>query len=499
MKVLFAASEVFPLVKTGGLADVAGALPAALGHAGVDVRLLMPGYPEAMDKVEGKRPVGSLGDPLGVGEEARLVSARIPGSGVPVWLIDCPALYGRAGNPYLDATGHDWPDNAQRFGLLSWAAAHLATDGSPVKWRPQLIHGNDWQTGLTPALLRGWNVAAPPTVFTIHNIAYQGLFPKDLVPKLGLAWDDFVMDGFEYWDQLSFLKAGLAFSDALTTVSPRYAKEIQTPSFGCGMEGLLAHRADVLSGILNGVDYAVWSPVADPHIPHPYDPAKGLEGKALNKRALQAKLGLKQDARAPLMVVVSRLADQKGMDLVLGALPAILKAGAQLAVVGTGDRTLEDGFKAASANNPSQVAVHIGYSEELAHVLMAAGDMLLLPSRFEPCGLTQFYAFRYGTVPVAHATGGLADTVVDTSYDGLMTGTANGFVFEHANVGAFQWAIERALAMFATKEQWRKVQMAGIYQDFSWDKSAARYVELYRSLIAPADKAKPASKRRAAS
>ncbi|CAA7623166.1 glycogen synthase GlgA [Magnetospirillum sp. UT-4] len=487
MRVLFASSEVFPLVKTGGLADVSGALPAALAESGIDVRVLMPGYPEAMERTEAKRHVGSFGDPLAVGGEAKLVSGKLPGSGVPVWLLDCPALYDRPGGPYQATAGHDHPDNHLRFGLLSWAAAQLAVDGSPVKWRPQLLHGNDWQTGLAPAYLHAWSPAErPATVFTIHNIAYQGQFPPDAVPRLGLPAAMYQMDGLEYYDHLSFLKAGLFYSDRLTTVSPRYAREIQSAPHGCGIEGLLTERAADLVGIVNGADYSVWDPAADSHLVRPYRAADVAEGKAANKAALQAELGLAKDPDAPLMVVVSRLNDLKGMDMVLAVLPVLLREGAQLAVVGTGDRVMEDAFRSAAATHPDRISASIAYSETLAHRLMAGGDMLLMPSRFEPCGLTQFYAFRYGTVPVAHATGGLADTVVDASYDSLMTGTATGFSFEHANAGAFQWALERALGVYRNREQWRRIQATCLAQNFSWERSAARYVELYRSLVAPA-------------
>lgn len=485
MRVLFASSEVFPLIKTGGLADVSGALPAALAAAGVDMRVLLPGYPAAMDAAEGKRQVASLGDPLELGAETRLVSGRIPGSGVPVWLLDCPVLYERPGGPYQDAAGRDHPDNVLRFGLLSLAAARLSTADSPLKWRPQVLHANDWQTGLAPAYLDAWGVADQPgTLFTIHNMAYQGQFPAELVARLGLLPRQFRVDGFEYYDTLSFLKAGLFYSDRLTTVSRRYAKEIQAAPFGCGLEGLLATRCGDLTGILNGADYSVWDPAADALIPHPFAVADVVAGKAANKAALQAELGLDVDPDTPLFVIVSRLNPYKGMDMVLGVLPAVLRMGAQLAVVGAGDRALEEAFLAAAAHSPGQVAVRVGYSEALAHRMMAAGDMLLIPSRFEPCGLTQFYAFRYGTVPVAHAAGGLADTVMDTTYDSMMTGTATGFVFEHANVGALQWCIERALATFGRKEDWRRVQAACLAQDFGWDRSAARYVELYHGLAA---------------
>jgi starch synthase len=482
MRVLFTSSEVFPLIKTGGLADVSGALPAALAESGVDVRILLPAYPEAIKAAGAKKVAGPLGDPFHLGAEAQLLSGKLPDSGVPVWLVDCPALYERVGGPYQDPQGRDWPDNALRFALLSWTAAHLCTDGSPVKWRPQVLHANDWQAGLAPAYLHAWNVAQrPATVFTIHNIAYQGQFPPVMVGRLGFPPEMYVMEGLEYYNSLSFLKAGLFYSDRITTVSPRYAKEIQTPAFGCGMDGLLSHRAADLSGILNGADYQVWNPAGDPHLAHPCKPGDAA-GKARNKAALQAELGLAADPDAPLMVIVSRLNEHKGMDLVLAALPNILRLGAQVAVVGTGDKALEDGFRAAANAHPTQVAARIGYSEPLAHRMMAGGDMLLMPSRFEPCGLTQFYAFRYGTVPVAHATGGLADTLVDSGYDTLMTGKANGFVFEHCNVGAFQWAVERAVGLFAKRDQWARIVKAGVAQDFSWGRSAALYRDLYKSV-----------------
>lgn len=482
MRVLFASSEVYPLIKTGGLADVSGALPAALAENGVDVRILMPAYPQAVAASGAKKAAGRLGDPFGIGAEAQLLSGRMPDSGVPVWLVDCPSLFDRDGGPYQDSQGRDWPDNALRFALLSWAAARLCTDESPLKWRPQVLHANDWQTGLAAAYLHAWDtVPRPATVFTIHNIAYQGRFGPEMVGRLGFPAEMYAMDGLEYYNTLSFLKAGLFYSDRITTVSPRYAREVQSPAFGCGMDGLLAHRAADLTGILNGADYQVWSPDGDPHLAHPYKPGDA-EGKARNKAALQEELGLAVDPDAPLMVIVSRLNDHKGMDLVLAALPSILGLGAQVAVVGTGDRSLEDGFCAAAQAHPAQVAARIGYSEPLAHRLIAGGDVLLMPSRFEPCGLTQFYAFRYGTVPVAHAVGGLADSLVDTGYDTLMTGQANGFVFEHSNVGAFQWAVERAVGLYAKKDQWARIVKAGVAQDFGWSRSALLYKGLYKSL-----------------
>ncbi len=484
MRVLFASSEVFPLIKTGGLADVSGALPAALAAAGTDIRLLMPGYPVAMDGVTGKRRVADLGDSLGVGSPASLVSGKMPGTNLPVWLIDCPALYDRPGGPYQDASGADHADNHMRFGLLSRVAAQLSCEDSPLKWRAQVLHANDWQTGLAAAYLHHWGPRERAgTVFSIHNIAYQGLFPKKVVAPLGFDWSLFGMDGFEFWDQLSFLKSGLVFSDKIATVSRRYAKEIQAAPFGCGMEGVLAHRHADLCGILNGADYAVWNTATDPCLAQRFATADMVAGKAANKAALQSELGLVLDPEAPLLIIVSRLNDLKGMDLVPAVLPAILRLGGQLAVLGTGDAALEASFRAAALQSPGQVAARIGYSEELAHRLMAGGDMLVMPSRFEPCGLTQLYAFRYGTVPVAHAVGGLADTVVDAGYDSLLNGTATGFLFEHTNPGAFQWSLERAIDLFRRKEDWRRLQGAAAAGDFGWDRSAECYQDLYQSVL----------------
>jgi starch synthase len=483
MRVLFTASEVYPLVKTGGLADVAGALPEALARAGIDVRVLLPGYPEALDKAEDKQVIGSLGDPLAIGAEVRLIAARMPGSGLPLRLVDCPALYDRKGGPYQDADGSDYPDNALRFGVLSWVAAQLSLGCESGGWTPEVLHANDWQTGLAAAYLDHWQVEARPgTAFTIHNIAYQGRFSSDTVTRVGLDWSMYHMGGLEFWGSMSFLKAGLQYSDRITTVSRRYASEIQTAPFGCGFEGLLKHRAADLVGILNGADYAVWNPADDAHLDVRFGPHDFEAGKAANKKALQERLGLEVKADKPLLVIVSRLTDQKSADVVLSALPSILRQGAQLAVLGTGDHGLEDAFRAAARSNPRQVAVEIGYSEGTAHRLMAAGDMLLLPSRFEPCGLTQFYAFRYGTVPVAHFVGGLADTIVDTTYDALLSGTATGFVFDHANAGALQWTLERAIALYRRRDDWRRVQVAGFAQDFGWHRSAERYIDLYRTL-----------------
>lgn len=479
MRLLFVSSEAYPMVKTGGLADVAGALPMALADLGVEARLLLPAYPSARRALTDIAELAVLGDPFGVGE-ARLLEGRVADSPVPVWLVDCPALYERDGGPYQDAAAADWPDNDLRFGLLGWAAARLGHPSSPLPWRPNVLHANDWQAGLAPAFLHAWGGARPATLLTIHNMAYQGLFPAATLPRLGLPWSMYTIDGLEYWGRMSFLKAGIFYSDGLTTVSPTYAREIQTEEYGCGLDSLLRARSQDLAGILNGVDYGVWDPFRDPHLAHRH--ASGdLDAKAANKGALQGELGLPRDAAAPLMIVVSRLNAHKGSDLVLAQLPFLIGNGAQLAVLGTGDRELEDGFRAAARLHPTQVAVNIGYSEALAHRMQAGADMLLMPSRTEPCGLTQFYAFRYGTVPVVHRTGGLADSVVDVTHESI-AGSATGFTFDRPTTGAFQWALERALAIFGRPEQWRRIRAAGVGQDFSWRRSAQRYLDLYRNL-----------------
>ncbi|HXP95256.1 MAG TPA: glycogen synthase GlgA [Telmatospirillum sp.] len=480
MKLLFASSEIFPLAKTGGLADVAGALPVALHRAKIDLRLLMPAYRGIAEQADAKQ-IANLGDPFGLGDTI-LLEGRLPDSHLPLWLVDNPSLFDRDGGPYQDGQGTDWPDNDMRFGLLGWTAARLCQANSPLAWKPDILHTHDWQTGLASAYLKAWGEPRPGLVFTIHNMAYQGLFPPALVPRLGLPWSFYTMDGFEYWSQLSYLKAGLVFADKLTTVSPTYAREIQTSAYGFGMQGLLSYRAHDLHGILNGADYAIWDPSNDRELHQTYGIDDRGSGKAANKAALQRELGLPQIPDAPLLVVISRLSDQKGMDLLLSAMPAVIAQGGQLALLGSGQRGVEDAFLALTEACPTHVAMHIGYSEALAHRLQAGGDIVLMPSRFEPCGLTQLYAMRYGTLPVVHRTGGLADTVVDATYDAMLAGTATGFVFEQPTASAFQWSIERAIGLYRNPDQWARLQATAMRQDFGWDRSAAEYLELYRSL-----------------
>lgn len=477
MRILFVASEAYPLIKTGGLADVAGALPAALAALGDDVRILLPAYPEALDKVEVKGRAIKLGDPLGVGA-ARLVPARMPDSDVKVWLLDCPPLYRRLGGPYLGPEGYDWPDNHLRFALLARVAAMISVGGAMMGWLPDVVHANDWQTGLVPVYLDQWGGPATPSVFTVHNIQYQGVFGQNVLPAIGLQHEHFSMHGVEFHGMVSYLKAGLVYSKRLTTVSPTYARETQETVLGKGFQGLLALRSDDFSGILNGADYGVWNPASDGAIAKRYS-ASRLGGKAENKAALQVEMGLKAEAGMPLLGMVSRFADQKGADLVFEALPRILEMGCQMVLVGSGDPVLEaQAHKVANAH-PGQVATFVGYDEDLAHRVLAGADMFLVPSRFEPCGLTQLYALRYGTLPVVRRTGGLADTVIDAGE----AGGGTGFLFEQPEAWDLIHALERAVALFHRPKEWRTVQKRAMEQDFSWERSAEAYRALYGELV----------------
>ncbi len=481
MRVLFVTPEAYPLIKTGGLADVSGALPSALADLQCDIRLLLPAYRPVFSCVENLHVIASLGTPFGVGE-VQILEGTVPSYSHPVWLVDCPSLFNRMGDPYHDEYGNGWHDNGMRFAVLSWAAARLSVETSPLSWRPDILHLNDWQAALAPAYLHAWGQGHARTITSIHNMAYQGNFPSDIMLSIGLPDHMYQPEGLEFYHHVSFMKAGLYYSNWLTTVSPTYAHEIQTPQFGYGMEGLLTHRSPTLSGILNGADYNIWNPASDPHIPFPYTSDR-LDLKARNKEALQRELGLPQKPDAPLFIIISRLIHQKGADLVLTAMPTLLEMGVQLAVLGTGDRGLEDAFHRLSEHHRDQVAVIIGYSEELAHRMQAGGDVLLMPSRYEPCGLTQIYALRYGTVPLVSRTGGLVDTVVDTSYDTLQHGRATGFLFDVANVASLQWNIERTISHYRNPDQWARIQACGVYKNFSWRESAQQYLNLYATVL----------------
>lgn len=477
MKVLFAVSEIYPVIKTGGLGDVAGALPVALAARGVDVRVMLPGYPALIEAAEGLGDPVSLGDPLGVGE-TRLLLGRLPQTGVAVWLVHCPNLYGRQGGPYQGNDGQDWPDNHLRFALLARAAAMVGDAGTLLRWRPDVLHAHDWHAGLVPAYANFRGGHRPATVLTIHNLAFQGNFPATILAAVGLPPECFTMEGLEFHNQVSFLKAGIRYSDRVTTVSPTYAREILTPPFGCGFDGILRQRARHLRGILNGIDDAVWNPATDRLIAATYD-GRRMAGKAANRRVVQERFGLVDGTDAPLVGVVSRLTDQKGVDLILEALPAMLDLGVRLAVVGAGDPGLERRFRAAAAQNPGRIGVWIGYDEPLAHLVQAGCDVLLVPSRFEPCGLTQLCALRYGTLPVVRRTGGLADTVVDIN----RAGEGTGFVFAEATGAGLAGAMARAVAAYRGRPGWRSLQRRAMKQDFSWNRAAREYEDLYDEMM----------------
>ncbi len=483
MRVLQVSAELFPLLKTGGLADVAGALPAALAAIGQDVRVLLPGFPAIFAGLGDTTEVTSFEAPWGeraVLRIGRLAADGIP-DGLPVYVIDAPALYDRPGNPYENRQRQPYDDNHRRFALLGWAAARLAQGLDPL-WQPEVVHAHDWHAGLAPAYM----AAAPHTdgprvgsVYTVHNLAYQGLFPEWHFGGLGLPARMFQLDGLEYHGQVSFMKAGLFFADRITTVSPTYAREIQTPEQGWGLDGLLRARGGVLDGILNAVDEAVWNPATDELLPQTYDVRKP-GGKPACKAALQQALGLAVNPDAPLFVLVSRLAEQKGLPLVLGGLDALLAQGGQLALLGSGEAWLEDAFRQRAAASPDAVSVTIGYDETLAHRLFAAGDITLVPSLFEPCGLTQMYGLRYGSLPLVHRVGGLADTVVDCALENMADGTANGFVFDTFDVPFFDRAVRRAFALYQRPTDWRRVRATGMRRPAGWQPSAEAYLRTYQ-------------------
>ena len=479
MRVLHVAAEIFPWIKTGGLADVVGALPQAQLGTGVDARLLLPGFAAVLDALRGTRVVCEVGPALGAAR-VTLRAGELAGSGVTAYVIDAPLMYRRAGNPYLGQDGQEWADNLQRFALLGWIGAHLASGELDPSWTPQVLHAHDWHAGMACAFLAAQPATPARAVYTVHNLAYQGLFDASDFNLLGLPARFMISHGLEFHGQLSFMKAGLTYAHRITTVSPTYAREITLGEFGCGLEGLLRSRGSDVSGILNGVDGAVWDPRTDAAIAANYS-ADALDAKALCKTALQAALGLPQDANAPLFVAVSRLTSQKGLDLVLSALPELLAQGAQLAVQGSGDAALERALLAAAAQHPRRVAVRLGYDEAFAHQMVAGSDAMLVPSRFEPCGLTQLYALRYGSVPVVRRVGGLADTVVDLYHVGASTGV----VFDDATGAAMAHAITRTVAVYRDNAAWRELVRRGMRQDFSWLPPARQYRALYQELAGP--------------
>jgi starch synthase len=482
MRVLYITAELYPWVKSGGLGDVAAALPPALIAEGIDVRLLLPGFRGFLDAFPAITDIVRLTTPF-AGERVRVGLARLPGADSLAYLVDHPAFYDRAGGPYQSPDGSDWPDNHRRFGLFGWIAAELARGADPG-WHPDILHGHDWHTGLAPAYLAAWPPPGDrvPTVFTVHNLAYRGPFPGAIFPELALPSGFFSIDGVEFFGMVSFIKAGLFYSDRLTTVSPTYAREIQTPAFGWALDGLLRARANVLTGILNGVDPRFWDPRHDTNLPQVYGTEDAAAGKQAAKAVLQQRLGLEPIEGRPLHGAVSRLTPQKGLDLVLAGLPDLIASGGQLALLGSGDGDLEQAFAAAADRYRGRVGVMIGYDEGLAHLIIGGSDVILVPSRFEPCGLTQLYALRYGALPLVRRVGGLADTVVDATARSLAEGLATGFAFDDDSPSALVSAIWRSTSLFREREIWQRMMRRAMTCDFSWAAAARQYIDVYRTL-----------------
>ncbi len=477
VSVLSVASEIFPIIKTGGLADVVGALPMALRAEGIEARTLVPGYPAVTRALQTAEQVLDL--PNFHGGPARVLSGSC--AGIDLFVLDAAHLFARPGNPYSSPDGADWPDNAIRFAALGRVAADIGRGSIPA-FVPDIVHAHDWQAGLTHAYLQYSDRPRPGTVMTVHNLAYQGQFPRKLLSKLGLPPESFNIDGVEYYGSIGYLKAGLRFADRITTVSPTYALEIQRPDEGMGLDGLLRGRSDLLSGILNGIDISVWNPATDPHIASRFDAVR-LQDRALNKAALQQRLGLRAAPDAFLLGVISRMSWQKGLDLLLETLPVLRGEPIQIAVLGNGDLELQNRYRAAAEADPDRIGVWVGYDESLAHLIQAGADALVVPSRFEPCGLTQLCALRYGAVPIVSRVGGLADTVVDAGERPIAGKAATGITFGPVTTENLTAAIRRAHALFRKGDVWPELQHNGMAVDVSWRNRASRYAELYREIV----------------
>jgi starch synthase len=476
ISVLAVASEAYPLIKTGGLADVVGALPVALAEHGVAVTTLLPGYPKVLAALGGGETVARFDDLFG--GPATLIKARA--AGLDLLVIEAEHLYGRAGDPYTGPDGREWPDNAFRFAALSAVAAAVGRGAGGVP-APQVVHLHDWQAGLTPAYLPYGGEPRPKTVATIHNIAFQGWFPASIAPGLGLPPEAMTIHGVEYFGGVGYLKAALRFADRITTVSPTYAAEILEPG-GLGLEGLLRARRDDLSGLLNGIDVSVWDPATDQRLAERYS-AADRSGRRANKRALAERFGLDLGEDRLTFGVVSRLSGQKGLDLLADAAPTLLALGANLALIGSGEAALVDRFRALAFVHPGRVGCFIGYDEDLAHLLQAGADAILVPSRFEPCGLTQLCALRYGAVPVVARVGGLADTVIDANPMAVAAGVATGVQFQPPSAGALEAALRRTASLYADRPAWERMQANGMACDVSWGASAKLYAQLYAELL----------------
>jgi starch synthase len=475
-KILFVTSEAHPFIKTGGLADVSGSLPKALAALSQDIKIIMPYY-------QATKTFADIGYRCSLrvdNRDVNILETLMPDSQVTVWLIDYPEFYQQPGNPYVDAQGNPWFNNAERFALLCRIAVEVAMNRAYLDWKADIVHCNDWQTGLAPALL-SLEDNRPATIFTIHNMAYQGLFPATVLTALNLPGQLWHPEGLEFHDMLSFIKGGLVYADRITTVSPTYALEIQTALYGYGLEGLLIHRSPDLVGIINGIDTTLWNPETDTYIPQHYN-ADSLDDKQHNKAELQKRMGLPVDSQIPVLGLIGRLVEQKGIDLIIDCLPELLAMPVQFVLLGSGDKSFEQRLQNLMHVYPDKLAITLGYNEELAHLIEAGADIFLMPSRFEPCGLNQMYSQRYGTIPIVRKTGGLADTVVDSIPENIVNHTATGIVFNDANASALLEAIKRTLLLYRLPDAWTNMQKNAMHSDFSWQQSAERYLDLYRNI-----------------
>lgn len=478
LTVLSVASEMYPFIKTGGLADVVGALPEALVEQSIAVTTLLPAYPAVKSAVPNAVAVLEL--PAFFGGDAKVLSGRV--NGLSLLMLDAPHLFERSGGPYSDASGNDWQDNPERYAALSMAAAMVGW-GAIKGFKPDVVHVHDWQAALTPAYLHylGEGRHRPKTVLTIHNLAFQGQFPAQVFARLNLPHHAYSVEGVEYYHAVGYLKAGINFADAITTVSPTYAREICTTQGGMGLDGLLRKRGNAVSGIINGIDVELWNPASDALLASQFDEAR-IDQRLINKRAVEAQFGL-PEADTPLFCLVSRLTWQKGIDLIIDSMDAMVDMGARLVVLGTGDRGLEAALYGAVSRHPTQVAVRIGYDEGGAHLLQGGSDAILVPSRFEPCGLTQLYGLRYGCIPVVSQVGGLADTVIDANDAAIRVGAATGVTFHQITPTGFQAAIERTIKLYYQPDVWRGMQQAAMRSDVAWRRSASKYAQLYTGLL----------------
>ena len=477
-KVLYISSEAFPLVKTGGLGDVAGSLPAALLKQSQDIRLLLPAYPEVLSKITKSK---TLFRTSYYNLAVNIIETKLLGTNVIVWLVDSPAAFDRPGGPYSDSHGQDWHDNALRFAIFCHAAVDIALNKLELDWQPDVVHCNDWQTGLVPALL-SLHLKRPATIFTIHNLAYQGIFDQKTFTALHLPAELWHMDGLEFYGQLSFIKGGLAYADRINTVSPTYAREILQPAFSYGLDGLLNHRTKYISGILNGIDEKYWNPGTDDFLKQKFN-RRSLDKKTINKTELQKEFSLPVDASIPMIGMISRLVEQKGLDIILQSLSDLLTMPLQIVILGTGETHYEIQLSEWAQTYPDRLKVIIGYNEALAHQIEASSDMYLMPSTFEPCGLNQLYSLRYGTLPIVTNVGGLADTVYDANDENIRSKVANGFVLSKQTSASLVQTVQRAIALYQKPESWRQLQDNAMKGNFSWQASAKHYVSLYQQAL----------------